>query len=290
MLKRLLAFAVTAFILASILCSCTSEPQQGPQGEKGEKGEQGEQGVQGESGAIGEKGDKGDSGRGIVKTELIDGYLWITYSDDVENPVNVGKISVDSTESENIYGLDFYLLPDGTYGVMAGKALYLDKIVVPASYNGKAVTHILPSAFSGAYYLTDIELPDTIVSIDSSAFFNCTRLERVNIPEGVVFISKQAFAYCKSLKSVEIPNTVTSIGEQAFRTCTSLNSVKIGVGVSSIGMHAFYDCTELNSVEFKNTANWKAGSAVIAENNIKDVGVAAEYLTNDYCATTWSRS
>lgn len=70
----------------------------------GEKGEQGEQGIQGETGEKGDKGDKGDTGdkgdkgdtgeagRGILKTEIIDGCLWITFTDDPENPVNIGRV------------------------------------------------------------------------------------------------------------------------------------------------------------------------------------------------------
>ncbi len=71
-----------------------------PNGEKGEQGiqgEKGEQGVQGEKGDDGEKGDKGDTGRGILKTEIIDGCLWITFTDDPENPVNVGRVTSEET-------------------------------------------------------------------------------------------------------------------------------------------------------------------------------------------------
>ena len=39
------------------------------------------------------KGPKGEDGRGILKVEVINGYLWITYTDDPKNPVNVGSVS-----------------------------------------------------------------------------------------------------------------------------------------------------------------------------------------------------
>ena len=85
-------------------------------------------GEKGDKGDPGAKGDQGDTGRGILKTEVIDGYLWITYTDDLENPINVGKVLADDC------GLDFYTLPDGTYAVSAGKVIYLDKITIPATY------------------------------------------------------------------------------------------------------------------------------------------------------------
>ena len=74
--------------------------EQGPRGEKGDKGDQGEQGIQGEKGDKGDQGIQGADGRGILKVEIIDGYLWITYTDQPDVPVNVGKIPNEETASE----------------------------------------------------------------------------------------------------------------------------------------------------------------------------------------------
>ena len=71
--------------------------EQGIQGEKGDKGDQGEQGIQGEKGDKGYQGEKGDDGRGVLKVEIIDDCLWITYSDAPDTPVNVGKIREENT-------------------------------------------------------------------------------------------------------------------------------------------------------------------------------------------------
>ena len=71
--------------------------EKGEQGIQGEKGDKGDQGIQGEKGEDGEKGDTGDAGRGILKTEIIDGCLWITFTDDPENPVNVGRVLPEET-------------------------------------------------------------------------------------------------------------------------------------------------------------------------------------------------
>ena len=283
MLKRIIALILTVFAMIFVFTACNSEGKQGIKGEQGIQGEKGEQGIQGI------QGEKGTDGRGIIKTEIKEGCLWITYSDDLENPVNVGKIESES-KNENPQVLDFYLLPDGTYGVMAGKALYLDKIIIPESYNGKAVTKILPSAFSGAYNLTEITLPHTITGIGNSAFFNCGNLEKIDIPEGVVTISNQAFAYCSKLEAVTVPDDVTTIGEKAFRDCSSLKSVVIGVNITSIGEYAFYNCSSINSIEFENTANWKAGTTVISATDINNFDKIKTYLTQDYSKYEWTRT
>ena len=69
----------------------------GEKGEQGDKGDKGDQGLQGEKGDKGDNGDTGDAGRGILKTEIIDGCLWITFTDDPENPVNVGRVLPEET-------------------------------------------------------------------------------------------------------------------------------------------------------------------------------------------------
>lgn len=107
------------------------------------------QGKQGQQGQQGEKGEKGKSGRGILKTEIIDGCLWVTYSDNPETPINIGAVA---TGIANAVGLDFYPLPDGTYGVMAGKSKFLEKVDIPATYNlqlrGRITKNTLGQVFS----------------------------------------------------------------------------------------------------------------------------------------------
>ncbi len=74
----------------------------------------------------------------------------------VKEPHFSGNDSETETETEtevNIgtEGLEYFPLPDGSYGVKAGSALYLEEIVIPESYCGKPVTRILPNAFEGAF-------------------------------------------------------------------------------------------------------------------------------------------
>ncbi len=54
----------------------------------------------GQKGDAGEKGESGTAGRGILKTEIIDGCLWLTYTDDPENPVNVGRVAASDTTGD----------------------------------------------------------------------------------------------------------------------------------------------------------------------------------------------
>lgn len=150
-------------------------------------------------------------------------------------------------KSEATEGLEYYLLPDDTFGVKAGTTLYLDKVVVPAMYKGKAVTQILNSAFQSATNLKEILLPDTIKKIQDVAFNNCPALEKITIPNSVTSIGNNAFYY-SGLTSVIIPDSVTTIGNNAFAYCNELTSVTIGNGITSIGDYTFIGCGNLMSV------------------------------------------
>ena len=155
--------------------------------------------------------------------------------------------SGETATNENPLGLDFCLKDDGTYAVEIGKAKYLSKIEIPATYNGRAVTEIGKNGFENAV-LKEITIPDSVTSIGDYAFYLCTNLTSVTIPDSVTSIGLSAFYWCDSLTSVTIGNSVTSIGEEAFYRCTNLTSVTIGNGVTIIGERMFSGCTSLTSI------------------------------------------
>ena len=147
---------------------------------KGENGINGTDGVDGEDGKDGTNGIDGKDGIG-VKTAVIDdnGDLIITLTDG--SILNAGKV----INNDNPQGLDFYLLPDGTYGVGGGNAYFLDEIIIPSVYCGKAVTQIICcydvgyNGFNWFNNLTRISIPDTITSIGEYAFQSCSSLTSI---------------------------------------------------------------------------------------------------------------
>jgi hypothetical protein len=104
-----------------------------------------------------------------------------------------------------------------------------------------------------------VAIPDTIndlpvTNIGEQAFNNCFNLTNVTIPDSVITIGDAAFAYCTSLSSVTIPNSVTNIESWAFAYCISLTTVTMGNGVTSIGDYSFAACTGLTGVYFQGNA------------------------------------
>ena len=78
----------------------------------------------------------------------------------------------------------------------------------------------------------------------------------INIPNSIISIGWGAFRNCASLTSVTIPDSVTEIGDDAFDNCSSLTSVTIPDSVTKIGWGAFCNCKALNAVYISDLKAW----------------------------------
>lgn len=124
-------------------------------------------------------------------------------------------------------GLTFALNSDGTYGVSGLGTCSDTKVILPISYNGKAVTTVQASAFAGKTQITEIVLPNTLTAIGASAFSGCTGLTALTLPDSVVTISDKAFEGCSGLTAVQIPAKTDSISATAFSNCSALKTINV---------------------------------------------------------------
>ena len=132
-------------------------------------------------------------------------------------------ISYNPTRSESAYAVN---------GI--GECTDTD-IVIPAQYEGKSVTAVERSAFSGNTEITSVALPESINFIGRGAFYGCTALE-----------------------SFVLPKKVTDISIYTFYGCTSLSYVRLHKKVSNIEIGAFMECPRLTALDFEGTkAEWK---------------------------------
>ena len=125
---------------------------------------------------------------------------------------------------------------------------YSGNIVVPetVAYNGKnyRVTSIGQNAFNKCTELTNVTLPNNIVTISSSAFYNCTKLTNIIIPNNVTSIGKHAFDGCESITSITIPSSVSKISTGVFHSCTSLKDLRIEDGETILAVDDQYPFNE----------------------------------------------
>jgi len=222
-------------------------------------------------------------------------------------------------------GLDFYYLPDGTYGVKAGQAEYLEEIVIPSTYRGETVTRILPNAFK-EMNITKITIPDSIRYIDTNAFNNCYKLEKISyigeidcwaqisfanreanplcyakklyIKEELVTevritnatkISNYAFYNCEELKNLSIGDSVVSIGEYSFANTITLEKIIIPANVMEIQPYAFYG-SGLKQAILENPTEWQLPTTFTYRYTQRDIRDYGREVTDTYSTRTYDIS
>jgi len=222
-------------------------------GEKGDKGDKGDKGAQGEKG---EKGDKGDTGRGIAKTELVNGELIITYTDGTKE--NLG--SVTSTENTADKYLVYKILTDDSVSVSL-KSEYIGdlegKITIPSEHNGRKVTEI--RGFTGCQ-LSEIELPDTLEIIGPDTFSGCTNLKSITIPKNVYRIQGNAF-FKSGLQTAKFENPSNWKKYQCY-TYNGYDSTLTSVSSSSLSdeTKAAELLTETYKYKNDSSISWQSGT------------------------------
>lgn len=93
--------------------------------------------------------------------------------------------------------------------------------------------------------VTEIVIPDSVVSIKPNSFKGCKKLKTVKIPDSVEVIGSSAFMDCSSLKEIVLPQNLVTIDANVFTGCTSLRKVTIKENVASIALTGFIDCKRL---------------------------------------------
>lgn len=123
----------------------------------------------------------------------------------------------------------------------------------------QTITSIGNNAFNGCISLTNVEIPESVTSIDwGGAFVNCKSLKNIKIPENVISIENSAFDRCINLTDIKLPTKLKSIGDWAFTICTSLTNIEIPENVTMIGRYVFYECSNLTTVNYMGTIEkWK---------------------------------
>ena len=121
-------------------------------------------------------------------------------------------------------------------------------LTVPEKLNGYKSTAIGFRAFSYCDFLTDISLPNSLVSIGDQAFRGCKSLTSISIPRGLTSIGAYAFGNCSSLTNASLPDGLTSIGRFAFVGCESLTRITLPDSLTSIDDQTFMNCSSLTDI------------------------------------------
>lgn len=106
--------------------------------------------------------------------------------------------------------------------------------------------------------ITDFIINDKTRIIMYEAFEDCCSLSNIAMPNKIVSIGSFAFNSCSSLVNIALPSSVTSIGSFAFSNCTKLTTITMTNSIDTINDCTFDTCTNLKTINFRGTkSEWR---------------------------------
>lgn len=136
----------------------------------------------------------------------------------------------------------------------------------------EGVTSIAYGTFASCKDLVEIDLPESVVSVEAFAFDETkwyetqadglVYLEQIlydykgemneeadlALKEGTTVIAGMALSYCENATSIELPEGLISIGDSAFVSCSKMEEIYIPASVEEIGRLAFEGCDSLTAI------------------------------------------
>lgn len=124
-------------------------------------------------------------------------------------------------------------------------------------------------AFYGCTEITQVTIPEHVVTIGSKAFWNCPALQTVNYNAINCYMqssngastylsvfSSNEYGAASALKRVVIGSGVKRIPAYAFKDCVDLYpGITIRSSVTEIGAHAFENCSSITTLSFQNNSS-----------------------------------
>ena len=95
--------------------------------------------------------------------------------------------------------------------------------------------------------LFEIELPDSLESIEEYAFSGCEYLRNIELPDSVRFIGEGAFGYT-DIRSLSIPEGVREIYDYTFTWCARLESIELPLSLERIHGNPFSSTENLREI------------------------------------------
>jgi len=164
-----------------------------------------------------------------------------------------------------------------------GKAMGLETVSFAA---GSVLTEIQTFAFNLCYNLTEVEIPDSLLTLGEKVFYNCSKLEVLGIGtnSNLTSIGDYAISGCVSLSSLYIPASLSAIGNGAFRN-TSFTEIE----VSEFNAYFMSDNGNLLTRDGTEFIKFASGSAVAAYDLPETVRVIKAYAFADSANLTTLR-
>lgn len=111
-------------------------------------------------------------------------------------------------------------------------------------------------AFSYCTNLLSVSLPQTLTSLYSvqsgmtkGVFENCEKLSWIDLPPSLVEVDSYTFSKCRALKGIMIPYRVTNVNASVFSHCSTLKYTVIEApAITKMDLSAWSNCTNMVAV------------------------------------------
>lgn len=145
-----------------------------------------------------------------------------------------------------------------SYNPETGKYDKEEKILVLGSTNQTNVS-----------VLEKIHIPYNCEYIGRSVFMMCNHLKEVQIPNTLISIEPYSFSDCSKLNNIELSNSVKKIGDFAFNGCFALSNLSLSNNIVQIGEMAFYDTAMFNDNKYWTGNAFYIGPYCLGYSNTK---------------------
>lgn len=220
--------------------------------------------------------------------------IFLSFACCILSTTKIQAQEAEETADEEIFAYN-YLEETDSYEVMS---VLKDKeeLVIPDTYQGKAVTSICSNVFGSSLQVkrivlganikqigdygfyqtsaTEIVLPEGLASIGEHAFSGA-KVEYVTLPATVNQMGKYAFASCKNLTGASISGNCKKIPEGIFQNCVKLTEVTLQKGLTTIGDAVFQNCINLKSIKLPDGTKTIGNSAFAGCSRLYQVVIPA---------------
>ncbi len=137
------------------------------------------------------------------------------------------------------------------------------------------------SAFQGAVCLTAIDVPGLVTAIGTYAFADCSALEDVKLGGDILSIEDGAFSNCSMISEIILPDKITTIGNSVFNGCKGLKEITFPNSITKIGASVLAYCTFLEKVSFGERIKEISGNVFLCCVRLEEITISPgnSYMT-----------
>lgn len=131
----------------------------------------------------------------------------------------------------------------------------------------EGITELAPVMFADCP-LTQVDLPNTLTTIQDAAFYNCTKLKKITLPNSVTQLGEGVFQGCSSLSQVRLSENLKTLPTSTFDGCKALTEFDFA-GITEIGEAAFQN-TGIQILDLPTTVK-TLGESAFAHSALQEI-------------------